>query len=104
MQTLNRKNATMYRSDADSMRMRKARTRTLIQLGGLMEKAGLLECVELEAGQDLQKDPETFEGVATLMGSLLSLKEMFEGEDASVHTMLWAVRGKQALAKNNIMR
>ncbi|GAO98032.1 hypothetical protein Cva_00675 [Caedimonas varicaedens] len=57
--------------------------------------------MELEAGQDLQKDPTAFESVALLMGALLSLKEMFHDEDAQTQKMLWAVRGKQALAKRD---
>ena len=99
MQTLHRKDAMIYRGESHSANMRKARTKTLIQAGGLLEKAGLLACMELEAGQDLQRDPETFEGVTILMGALLSLKEMFDGEDASAQKMLWASRGKEALAK-----
>lgn len=79
--------------------MRKARTRTLIQLGGLIEKTGLLDFVELETGQDLQKDPDTFEGTATLMGALLSLKESFQAEDADAQKILWASRGKEELTK-----
>lgn len=79
--------------------MRKARTRTLIQLGGLIEKAGLLDFLELETGQDLQKDPATFEGAATLMGALLSLKESFSSEEADAQKILWASRGKKELAK-----
>jgi hypothetical protein len=104
MQTLHRKNAMMYRGESHSANMRKARTKTLIQAGGLLEKAGLLECVQLEAGQDLQKDPATFESVALLMGALLSLTEIFTAEDAEAQKMLWTVRGKQALAKRNILR
>jgi hypothetical protein len=88
-----------YRSETSSRKIRKARTRTLIQLGGLIEKAGLLDFVELETGQDLQKDPATFEGAATLMGALLSLKESFLSEEADAQKMLWASRGKEELAK-----
>ena len=89
----------LYQSEVHPAHMRKARTRSLIQLGGLIEKVGLLACVELETGQDLQKDPEAFEGVTILMGALLSVKEMLSGEDASAQKLLWATRGKEALAK-----
>ena len=81
------------------MSSRKARTRILIQLGGLIEKAGLLELLELEVGQDLQKDPETFEAVSTLMGALLSLRGAFLTEDSNAQKMLWKERGKKALTE-----
>ncbi len=45
---------------------RRARTRTLIQLGGLVEKSGLMDVLGLEMGQDLQKDPNLFSKVAIL--------------------------------------
>lgn len=64
-----------------------------------MEKAGLLEMLELEVGQNLQKDPETFEAVSTLMGALLSLREAFLTEESQAQKMLWNARGKKALAE-----
>ena len=96
---LNRKAALMYRSDGYPANMRKARVHCLIQAGAMIHKAGLFECVGLEVGDDLQRDPETFESAATLMGALLSLKEIFTSEDADVQKMLWTARGKEALAK-----
>jgi hypothetical protein len=38
------------------MTLRKKRTRTLIQLGGLVQKSGLLEPLQLKIGDDLQGD------------------------------------------------
>lgn len=49
---------------------RRARTRTLIQLGGLVEKSGLMEVLGIEIGQDLQKDPNLFSKVAILSAVL----------------------------------
>jgi len=89
----------LYRSDYHPVRLRKARTRTLIQAAGLLEKAGLFECVGLEMGDDLQKDPETFEGAATLMGAFLSLCDTFHSQESEAQKLLWAARGKHALAK-----
>ena len=40
-----------------SSAIRKSRTRTLIQIGGLAEKAGLLEVFGIILGEDLQKSP-----------------------------------------------
>ena len=98
MQTHSKKQAFEVRHTPSWGEVRKARVRTLIQLGGLIEKAGLLNICGLEAGQDLQKDPATFEGVSTLMGALLFLREEFLTEDAEVQKMLWNIRGKKALA------
>lgn len=99
MQIHSKKQVFEIRHTPSWMSSRKARTRTLIQLGGLMEKAGLLKILELEAGQDLQKDPETFEAVSILMGALLSLQEAFLTEDSNAQKMLWNIRGKKALAE-----
>ena len=99
MQLLNQKNALEYRSEGHPGNERKARTRTLIQLGGLIEKSGLLPLFDLQTGDDLQKDPETFEGAATLFGALLSLKEEIQLEDADACKTLWNIRGKENLAK-----
>ena len=52
------------------MQFRKARTRTLIQLGGLVEKSGLLEPLNITPGDDLQKDVEHLESTAILTGAL----------------------------------
>ena len=81
------------------MDFRKARTRTLIQLGGLIEKAGLLRMLGLETGDDLQKDAECFEGASILMGSFVEICQMLEGSEASAHKALWSERGKEMLRK-----
>lgn len=49
---------------------RRLRTRTLIQLGGLVERSGLLEALKIDVGQDLQKDSEVFNSVAILSALL----------------------------------
>lgn len=51
-------------------KLRQSRTRTLIQLGGLLEKAGLTDALQIEMGQDLQKDTDVFSKIALLMGLL----------------------------------
>ena len=45
---------------------RRARTRTLIQLGGLIEKSGLMNLIHIQTGEDLQLDHEAYEKAATL--------------------------------------
>ena len=97
MQHMNQRQALEMRLGPNSKDARRARTRTLIQLGGLIEKAGLLDQLGIETGQDLQRDVDTVDAAATLMGSLLFLKEFFQGDEADTHKMLWKLRGKEAL-------
>ena len=75
---------------------RRARTRTLIQVGGLVEKAGLLQALGLEAGDDLQKDSEAFESAATLLGALLEASEALASPVAEAQKNIWNARGKEA--------
>ena len=77
---------------------RRARTRTLIQLGGLVDKAGLTTFFNLTLGQDLQQEITLSTDVATLMGALLHLKSTLE-EDETLSLTLFEVRGKKALQK-----
>jgi hypothetical protein len=60
---------------------RKARTRTLIQLGGLIEKSGLLESFDIVIGDNLQQNLEKKEQVFALLGGLLELKEMMNQQE-----------------------
>lgn len=53
---------------------RKKRMRPLIQCGGLIEKSGLLEQLEITFGDDLQKDTEALlPKAAMLLGALLEI-------------------------------
>ncbi|EJU09652.1 conjugal transfer protein TraD [Sphingomonas sp. LH128] len=61
---------------------RKERTRHLIELGGLVQKAGLV---------DLTDDDR-----ATLYGAMLELAGRARGEDAGDVLALWKRRGKRA--------
>ena len=66
---------------------RRARTRQLIELGGLVQKAGLVELLEDDR--------------ATLLGALLGLADQLRGTDAAEITpadlrMLWRRRGLRA--------
>src|SRR3546814_17976591 len=62
---------------------RRERTRHLIELGGLVQKAGLV---------DLTDDDR-----ATLYGAMLDLAAHAQGEDADNMLALWKRRGKRAL-------
>ncbi len=78
---------------------RRARTRTLIALGGLLEKSGLTDLVGIELGQDLQKDETCFESVTMLLGGLFELKNYWKYDDFEQQKQLWLERGKQAMKK-----
>ncbi len=92
----------MHKLELTSRTARKARTRCLIVLGALVDKAGLLETFGITLGEDLQKSPEMKEPVAALFKGLLVLNEMAKSED--VHE-LWAQQGLLAfgeIKKKNI--
>lgn len=61
---------------------RRERTRHLIELGGLVQKAGLV---------DLTDDDR-----ATIYGALLELADRAPGEDTGDTLALWKRRGKRA--------
>ena len=54
---------------------RKARTRTLIQLGGLLNITNLLELADIHLGEDLESEQENQDKAATLLGLLQHLTE-----------------------------
>lgn len=68
---------------------RRERTHRLIQLGGLVEKAGLVALI----GDD---DPD-----ATLLGGLLLLRAELLGADARERLALWRRRGQRAFRGND---
>lgn len=78
-----------------SHQIRRARTRSLIQLGGLISRSGLLETFGITPGVDLQKDPETQKPAAALFKGFLILNEMANSED--VHLSNWAQQGLEEL-------
>ena len=79
------------------MSLRKSRTLTLIQIGGLVNKAGLLDPLGLHLGDNLQKNEQIFDEVATIMGAFCDLSQPLQKDDAQ--KLLWRERGKKALAE-----
>lgn len=79
---------------------RRARTRSLVQLGGLIAKSGLLETFQLTLGDDFQRDPETRNQIAALFKGFLVLNNIAQSEDVSLH--LWTAQGLEALGKQNL--
>ncbi|HUX79802.1 MAG TPA: conjugal transfer protein TraD [Alphaproteobacteria bacterium] len=88
----------MNKLEITSHGFRRARTRSLIQLGGLVEKSGLLETFQISLGEDLQRDPETKEPVAALFKGLLVLNEIANSDE--MHLSLWTSQGLEALASS----
>lgn len=87
----------MSKLNIHSRDIRRARTRSLIQLGGLLEKAGLVEAFGITLGRDLQKDPEMKEPIGALFKGLLVLNEMVNSSE--VNLPLYAKQGLEELKK-----
>lgn len=83
--------------EIDSHGLRRARTRSLVQLGGLLGRSGLLETFQIELGLDLQKDITMRDQIAALFKGFLVLKEMAESEE--VDLKIWVLQGLEELAK-----
>jgi len=67
---------------------RRERTRHLIELGGLVQKAGLVELTDDDR--------------ATLYGALLDLAGRARGDDAGDALALWKRRGKREFKKSSL--
>lgn len=75
---------------------RRARTRTLIQIGGLVEKAGLLDVLEIPLGENVE-EPELFTAKSILYGGLLELSDQLNTSTATQQKILWEMKGRRAL-------
>jgi hypothetical protein len=69
---------------------RRERTRHLIELGGLIQKAGLVELT----GDDR----------ATLLGAMMALADMINGEGGEGLIDVWRRRGKRAFEAEDSSR
>jgi hypothetical protein len=85
----------MTRAKSTSRELRRARTRTLIQLGGLIDKSGLLKDFGIELGTDLQKDLEMQKPVAALFCGLIELRGIVNSDEFNLS--LWTAKGQKAL-------
>ena len=74
------RNALEFREKNASKQLRMKRTRTLIQTGGLLSVAGLLDRFSIELGDDLQVDSHNHDKAATLLGVFISLLEQLPHE------------------------
>lgn len=92
IQSFIRQKLRMERASLGTTDERRARTRTLIQLGGLIEKSGLLEKLGLRIGADLQKDEEMYQPMLQLFGSLCDIRQQL-AEDPDL-PLIWESKGK----------
>lgn len=84
--------------EIDSHGARRARTRSLVQIAGLIEKSELLETFQITLGLDLQRDETMKEPIAAFFKGLLVLNEMARSDD--VNLKIWAVQGLEILAQS----
>jgi len=73
---------------------RNLRTRTLIQLGGLLSLSGLPSLLNIQEGDDLQADISTRDKAAILLGML---SEMMENAEIKKDEFKWHRRGLRLL-------
>lgn len=66
---------------------RRERTRHLIELGGLVQKAGLVKLTDDDR--------------ATMFGAFLTVAAKLQGEDREQALLLWTRKGKQAFETEN---
>lgn len=85
-------------------KFRQARTRQLIQIGGLVEKAGLLTEINLPSDMDLQLGgPVAKDAAAILYGMLLEQFQQLEGSDDKTACLTkWRLAGKDAFKNQDL--
>lgn len=86
---------------------RKKRTRTLIQLGGLVDLSGIMDTCNITHGENLQEDAYVDGKAAILLGMLMAANESLVQQnthDQAVQKQIFKRRGitllKQSTAKN----
>ena len=85
---------------ASSASQRRARTRSLIQLGGLLESAGTLDVFGIPLGVDLQKDVTVKNNIAALFKGFLEINKMATSKEVDLN--LWALQGLEALKEKGL--
>lgn len=101
MTTLNRlqaqKTALLHHGKQMGKAERKARTRTLIQVGALVKMIGLFETSGITEGMDLQMDMEHRDKAATLLGILAETFDALPSNPSSQQWDGWKNRGIQLM-------
>ena len=84
-----------YANDAS----RKSRTRTLIQLGGLLDKAGITDKFSIMLGEDLQSDIPQMDKTDVLFGFLIEATATLN--DSKEVRQKWQRLGTRAFKYNS---
>ena len=74
---------------------RKARTRTLIQLGSLVSLSGLTSLLHIQEGEDLQYDMDAKDKAAMLLGAIAEIME--SDSPSSMIQQRWLDKGIRIL-------
>ena len=90
---LSQKSVTSYRNELANKSIRRARTRTLIQVGGLLNLVGLLSFCGIKEGQDLQLDFENRDKAAILLGILSENLERLPANPTQEKFERWKNKG-----------
>lgn len=91
------KAALEFKEKNQSKQQRMMRTRTLIQTGGLLKVAGLLERFSISLGDDLQSNPDNHDKAATLLGVFVSLIEQLPHEFTEAELRALKNKGVRAM-------
>ena len=83
-----------------SSSQRRARTRSLIQLGGLLELAGTLDVFGIPLELDIQKDISVKNNIAALFKGLIELNEMTTSSEVDIN--LWALQGLEEFKSKDL--
>ncbi len=84
----------MNAAQTSSSNKRRARTRSLIQLGGLLEHAATLDIFNIPLGVDLQLDPSVKNNIAALFKSFLIINDMVTSHELDLKVL--ALQGLEA--------
>jgi hypothetical protein len=79
---------------------RRARTRTLIQMGGLISMIGLADICDITEGDDLQLDIVSRDKAATLLGMLVTLIEQLPPALSSLDLETFKQKGINMLKRH----
>lgn len=88
---------TKQHDKLDKNEQRKARTRTLIQLGGVLKLTGLLDYCDIKVGEDLQEDITAMDKSAVLLGILLETYNKVPNEPDDSKINAWMKRGIECM-------
>lgn len=91
------KEALLHKQKKQNERDRKARTRSLIQLGGLVSVSNLDEYCGIELGKDLQTDDTMRENVEMFLGLLINISEQIPHPLPDSVRQNFIAKGKRAL-------